>query len=147
MRTRTLWLACAALLLPAVGGCGGGDNGGDRLSKSEFLAKGNAICTETNREFAAVTKKAFGEKEPTPAQITRFATGSSIPIAERTQAQLRALKPPKDDEDAVNAILEADQAAINELKTDPSVLVKTDPFRRGQQLALRYGLKACGPED
>ena len=55
---RTTCVAVAALLLILVGGCGGGGadttstTGGQELTRSELIAKGDAICEDAHERFA-----------------------------------------------------------------------------------------------
>jgi len=124
-------------------GCGDSDD--DAPSKSEFLAKGNAICAKGNKDIDAAAEKAFGESQPTKQEIEDFATQSAIPSVESQVSQLRDLKPPKDDEDQVDAILAAAEADIEKVKADPSLFEgDTDPFADANKLAEDYGLTECG---
>ena len=78
MRTR----AAVALLVPAlVAGCGGG------LSKSELVAKGDAICARVNKQIA---------KEPDPktaADLERLAQ-RTVEISGPAIKDMEALEPP-----------------------------------------------------
>jgi hypothetical protein len=146
MRRKIVWAACAALAALMVGGCGGGGGSSrNHLSRSEFLAKGNVICSKSGAEIGAAAHKALGSGRPTPAQFTRFATGSVIPASETLLVELGKLAPPAGDEKRVTAILHAQQAAIDRLKANPAALAREDPFATTQRLAAAYGLKACGP--
>src|SRR5215210_3402637 len=83
MRTRT----AVALLVPAlVAGCGGG------LSKSELVAKGDAICARVNKQIA---------KEPDPktaADLERLAK-RTVEISGPAIEDMEALDPPSELED------------------------------------------------
>jgi len=83
MRTR----AAVALLVPAiVAGCGGG------LSKSELVAKGDAICARVNKQIA---------KEPDPktaADLERLARRTAE-ISGPAIDDMEALEPPGELED------------------------------------------------
>src|SRR5215207_2936463 len=83
MRTR----AAVALLVPAfVAGCGGG------LSKSELVAKGDAICARVNKQIA---------KEPDPktaADLERLARRTAQ-ISGPAIDDMEALEPPGELED------------------------------------------------
>src|SRR5215210_2253595 len=83
MRTRT----AVALLVPAlVAGCGGG------LSKSELVAKGDAICARVNKQIA---------KEPDPenaADLERLAKRTTE-ISGPAIKDMEGLEPPSELED------------------------------------------------
>src|SRR3954471_20825032 len=94
----------ARLVVPLAGlvaglilvGCGGGSSSsttgasgasgaqGAALSKSEFLAKGNAICAQGNQEINAAAKKIFTSKQaPSQAEQEKFATDTVIPSVQQ----------------------------------------------------------------
>ena len=66
-------MAIATALIVGLGVAGRGSSSSSTtvtaISKSEFLAKGNAICNKGNAESTAMAEKAFGNKRPTPAQL------------------------------------------------------------------------------
>ena len=78
--------AAALLLLVVVAGCGGG------LSKSELVAKGDAICKRINTRMA---------KEPDPkttADLQRLAK-RTVELSDPAIDDMEALEPPSDLED------------------------------------------------
>src|SRR5205807_8697832 len=106
MRTPRLAVPLSAVVLLA--GCGGG-GGGDRLSKSEYTKQATQICkssqTATN-QLAKPTK---------PADVKPFLQ-KGIDITQKSLNDLKALKPPKDLQDEHNAVVSAEQDALNELQ-------------------------------
>jgi hypothetical protein len=136
-------LACLILLgLPVLAaGCGGGDD--NSLSKSEFVAQGNAICKKGNQQLNAAGKE-LG-KSPTKAQVNSFVTATVIPNIQGQVDQLRALDEPSADQDQVNAILDEADAALAKVKADPTLLTgHADPFAKANKKAKAYGLTVCG---
>ena len=133
---------CALIAAFAIG-CGGSD---DTLTKAEFLKQGNAICAKGNKEIDAAANKTFKKgQEPSKAQITKFAEDTLIPSVEEQVSGLRDLNPPSADEDQVNKILDEADSALDKTKDDPSIFASNqDPFKKANQLATDYGLKACG---
>src|SRR5215210_7378488 len=91
MRTR----AAVALLVPAlVAGCGGG------LSKSELVAKGDAICARVNKQIA---------KEPDPktaADLERLARRTAE-ISGPAIKDMEELEPPGELEDEFETFLKS----------------------------------------
>lgn len=163
MRTKFVLVAVATAAV-AIAGCGGGSSSttgasgasgasgaqGAALSKSEFLAKGNAICAKGNQEIQAATKKAFPQgQQPSQAELNKFATDTLIPTVQQEIDGIKALPPPSGDEDQVNAIVNAAQSALDKGKQDPSTLVSqgSDPFAQANKLANAYGLTKCGSEN
>lgn len=122
-------------------GCGGG--GDDNLTKSEFVAQGNAICKKGNQELNAAGK-ALG-KNPTKAQFESFTTDKLIPSIESQASQIRALDEPSADQDQVNAILDEVDAALAKVKADPTLITGNgNPFAKANKMANAYGLTVCG---
>lgn len=135
--------AFAAVLCAAglIAGCGGSA----RLSKAEFLKKGNAICAKGNAEIQAAGRKQF-TKPPTPAQLVPFVKTTVIPSVQRQIDQVRKLKPPKSDEATVKDILDSAQAALDKAKANPLLLATNGPgpFAEANRKAKAYGLTTCG---
>ena len=147
-----LLLAVLAIALVAAG-CGSskksGESGSSKITKAEFLRKGNAICAQGNKELDAQGKKLFaGQKsKPTKAQIAEFAKKYAIPSVEKQVNGIRALGAPAGDEDKVKAILDAADEGVAKLKQDPAALAASegsDPFAKANKLARDYGLTVCG---
>jgi hypothetical protein len=137
----------AGLLLATgliVAGCGDGDD--DTLSKSEFIAKADAICEKGNKEIEAAPSPAGGDR-PSQQALEQFATDTLIPNIQKQVNDIRALEPPEEDESQVDAILNSAQTSIDELKADPSKITDEDSFAEANKLARDYGLKVCGEEE
>jgi hypothetical protein len=161
----------ARFVVPLVGlmaglvlaGCGGGDSSsttgasgtsgtqGAALSKSEFLAQGNAVCTKGDNEINAEAKKVFTQGQaPSQADQEKFVTDTVIPSIQSQIDGLSALSPPSGDEDQVQAIIDAAQSALDQVKADPSLLTESggsDPFAEANKLANAYGLDKCGSDN
>jgi hypothetical protein len=132
----------------ASGASGATGASGTPLSKSEFVAKGNAICKQGNQDIDKAGHTLFGSgQKPSQADMQKFATDTLIPSVQSEIDQIKALTPPAGDEDQVNAITAAAQSALNKAKTDPSLLIQqggSDPFAHANDLANAYGLTECG---
>lgn len=110
-----------------LAGCGGSSSSsstsGEALSKSEFLAQGNAICAEGEEEIQAAGKKVFtSSKAPSQATQEKFATDTIIPNVQQQIDGIDALTPPSGDESQVKAITDAAQSALDKAKSDPTLL-------------------------
>jgi hypothetical protein len=130
-------------LLPALGGCGSGNSTDSPLTKKQFITRGEKICRQARREQfelqAQVLKKFPGTEE---GYLVRPAL---IPALEREISRLKALNPPVADKKEVQAMIKEIELGVDDADSDPfDVLVEwSDPFKKANQLARRYGFKIC----
>lgn len=137
-----LALALAASLIAA--GCGGDDDD-EALTKQEFITQADQVCAEGQAEIGKEADKVF-KGQPSKAETEKFTTETAIPNIQSQIDGVRALTPPEGDEDQVNEITDSAQAALDEMKQDPSLLTQrggSDPFEKTDQLSKEYGLKKC----
>jgi hypothetical protein len=122
------------------------------LTKSQFLKKGNAICSKGNQQInnaahQTFTKKKYPNGQPPKSAVTKFATDTVIPSVQSQIDGIKALGAPAGDEAQVQAIVDAAQSALDKAKADPTILLqnnqKNDPFAKANELAKSYGLTAC----
>jgi len=140
--TRALVLLVAAgtiVLALAIGGCGGAES---RLTKAQFINRGDAICKQAGQEQVELASHHPGE-----VVSGNFAavTAVFVPPMERELRRLKALSPPEADEGRVRALLGKIEAGVEGAKADYLDLFveETDPFAQADALARRYGLVAC----
>jgi hypothetical protein len=157
-----LALAGAGVALVATG-CGGDDDddttaattatttaaAGEPLSKQEFIAEADTICSQGDREINQAANETFGGgQEPSQEEQEQFVTDTVLPNIQGQIDGIRALTPPEGDEDQVTAIVDAAQSGIDEVEQDPSAFTQqgggSDPFAEANRLAQDYGLTACG---
>jgi hypothetical protein len=154
MTLRTLSLIAATALVALIAaGCGSSSSSTSSssttssaaLSKPEFIAKADAICKQGNQAIGAAAKKAFPSK-PSKAELNQFASATVLPAIQGEVDAIGALTPPAGDEDQVNQIVTDVQAALDQAKKDPSVLIANNPgvFAKANKEAKAYGLKVCG---
>ncbi len=142
-------IAIAAALLVALGayGCGGSSSTTTSstvaaLSKPQFLAQANAICSQGNQQLGPAAQ-ALGT-HPSRAQITAYVTGTFVPSIQSQIDAIRALAAPAADRAAVKTMLDVAQANLNRVKSDPLLLAgNSPPFAEFAKLAHPYGLTAC----
>jgi len=120
MRRVVLAVAVAGL----AAGCGGG---GGRLSKAEYAKRADAICTKYNAKLKAVAR-------PTgisglPAYVDR-----ALPLARKGDDELRALRPPKDEEKTAKEWLDQNDSVVGSMERLRDAAKKSD--RAGIQTAL-----------
>ena len=149
---RAVMLVAIVALLPVAAGCGSSKKksaaAAPALTKAAFLKRGNAICKRGNQQINQVSRKLFPTKNarPSQAQLKKFATATLIPSVQSQINGVKALGAPKGDEAKVSAIITSAQAALDQGKKDPLLLVssKHDPFAKTNKLAKAYGLTVCG---
>ena len=146
---RLVGMMIAALVIAALGaaGCGSSSKSTSTpaITKAAFVARGNAICRKGNKRLKAAEGKAFGNKKPSKAAVTRFATTSFAPIIQGQIDAIRALGAPSGDEAKVKKILDSGQKGLNTVKSNPALLAggPGDSFANFRKLAHPYGLTAC----
>jgi ABC-type glycerol-3-phosphate transport system substrate-binding protein len=113
------------------------------LTKTQFLARANAICTTGNNQIAAADAKL--SKNPTQAQITAVVKTTTAPSIQAQIDGIRALGAPPGDQATVTNMLNLAQADLNKVKSNPSVLAAggASPFADFAKVAHPYGLTAC----
>jgi hypothetical protein len=124
-------LVVAGVLL-AVGG--EGDDG--------FAEDAAPICDEFEARLRSEFELSFPDAIPTPEAEAEYLSHAFADTTQELVAALAALEP--DDADA-RAGVEAMQALVDQLRTDPSVGVGTNPFEA--TVAPRFddaGVPACG---
>lgn len=174
MKPRFLLLApvLAAILIAA--GCGGSSSSTTEaetsadadgaLSKDEWIERADAICLATGERLGPLSEAsgALLERPETDETLSRLAHYTRVAAGEvETELEeLRELKPPTGDEDAIDAILdgaEANQALV----AGYGDAIESDDFDRYQALQHRaqrlkaqvgararaYGLQVCGVGD
>lgn len=134
----------ATVTVGAVVGCGSTSSSSTTaaITKTAFLAKANAICTQSNKRTNAAGAK-LG-KNPTQAQIVTTVRAKFVPSIQTSITQIRALGAPTGDQATVTKILNLAQADLNKVKRNPLLLVGSSAaFADFAKIAHPYGLKDC----
>ena len=100
---------------------------GEPLSKEEFIAQGDEICSTANDEIK-------GENDP-------------MKVAENIEGQiegLRALTPPEEDADQITQILDDAQEAVDTIKETGSFQQSGQQIEQAGNALQDYGFKECG---
>jgi hypothetical protein len=92
-----------------LAGCGGG--GGGPLTKSEFIAQGDAICKQAHDQFAALQKN-----PPSSAPEYAAYTERSIAVVESEVTKIRDLDAPDEVRPALDRYLKALEQTIGFMK-------------------------------
>lgn len=129
-----------------LAGCGGDD--APQLTKSEFVERGSAICAETTRQVDEAATTAFSEPGviPPAEEITQFAGETVAPQISEELDELEELRPPEDDVERVDDIIQAGRDGVDDVREDPTILLSSsdDGLARYRELASAYGLEGCG---
>jgi hypothetical protein len=149
-------VACVALLFAGllVAGCGSSSSGTATstaaakppLTKAQFLAQGNAICTQGNKNLEG-PEKALGTS-PTEAQVVTFLKGPFKSEVQRQIDAIRALKAPTEDQAKVKHIFDLAQNELDHVTSDPKAFISASvsPFKEFETAAHAYGLTVCASE-
>jgi uncharacterized protein HemX len=113
------------------------------LTKAQFVARANAICSTGNNQIAAADAKL--SKNPTKAQITAVVKTTTAPSIQAQINGIRALGAPSGDKATVTNMLNLAQADLNKVKSNPASLATggASPFADFAKVAHPYGLTAC----
>jgi hypothetical protein len=152
MRKRGTALAGAIAMTVVVAACGGGDSGGERLTKQEYIDAADAICGDVNEQLDALGEPGSFE------DVARLAE-DAVAIQRDALQRLRALNPPEGDEATLNqaydlldqqselgdqmveAANDEDEARITEIIGQLQGLDE-----QADQIARNYGLQECGTD-
>ncbi len=150
----------AALGALAVAGCGGDDETteattesgasgvtGTALTQEEWATQADAICAAGDKEINAAGNELFGAQQPSEAEIEQFANDVLVPSIQGQLDAIRALTPPEDIADDVTVFLDDANAALDEIRDDPSLVAVSDsesPFADVNAQADELGLTKCG---
>jgi hypothetical protein len=148
-------LAAALLALVAllVAGCGSSSSSSSStaaakppLTKAQFLAQGNAICEQGNKNLEG-PEKALGTT-PTDAQFKAFITGPFKSEVQRQIDAIRALSAPTADQATVKHVFDLAQTELDRVTSDPKAVesATVSPFKPFSTAAHAYGLTVCASE-
>jgi hypothetical protein len=142
-------ISAAALVL---GGCGGGDGGGEEMTADEFRQEADAICAEFEGRLDDLGR-------PESLDDLQNFVSEAVPIIEEGNAQLQELNPPDELQeqwdrameinneqletvrDLREAVEDGDQARAQEL-----IEAGNEANTEADQLAADLGLEDCGSD-
>jgi hypothetical protein len=139
-------LLAASVLLAACGG-----SGDKRLSKAEYAKRADAICARFNRQ----QPPAPTSQNVTVRQVLRIAE-QTLPLLDRTIADLERLAPPKDEQTLADRWLASlrrlradaakirDRAQANDLAGIAALVAPSQSDQRtSERLAAQLGTSVC----
>ena len=118
-----------------------------RISKPDFLIKGNAICKTGSAKLDAAASK-LGDN-PSNKQVKAFVLGVLVPNVAGQIAKLRKLGFPAEDKAQLTSLFQAADQVLVQFKRDPvgSITADTDPFADVNAQLRAYGLTTCAGPD
>ena len=162
MRRIALLVGLLSLVLAAAACGGGGD--GERLTKEELIAQGDAICKKYRERFNEID---FPNADPTSSEtsdevLDQFgdALDEGVALFRDQIGELRDLNPPEDFEDGYNGAMDGLASAVDSLEEaadaahdadrDKLRAALAESERHGEgadKVARDYGFKVCGADD
>jgi hypothetical protein len=108
-----LLLICSGAVLLSTGcGGGGGRGDGDRLSRSEFLSRGNHICSDLNRK-----------EQPDLGSTSKAGIDRNLTRLDSALSDLARLHPPAADDSHYRAFLRHFQHSVAFFREKESLLI------------------------
>ena len=141
------------LVILLAAGCGGGggkgSSGGDRLSRAQYAARADAICSKYNAKT-----RSLGNAKNLSDLVTVF--DRALPLLDNAINELRTLKPPASEQNDVDRWLAQsevakhdlgamrDKAQAKDLKGVQTAFAKAAADNKeSNRLAAKLGLKVC----
>lgn len=127
------WAAAATALVAGAALVAAGCGGGGRLSREEYAKRADAICTKYNAKLEALAR-------PTGISALPAYVDQALPLARKGDGELRALKPPKDEEQTAKEWLDQNDSVVGSMERLRDAAKKGD--RAGIQTALNEATSA-----
>jgi len=148
MDKRILPILFAALTIALVSGCGSGnDDEASAADKAAFIARADTICKKADkRQVDGVESARAAGVQDSPNAREKLVTLVGLPPMQKEAEELSELEAPSGDEDEVEAVVKAIEAAVEEGEENPKSVLKqpgSNPFAEGEELAREYGFKVC----
>jgi hypothetical protein len=137
-----------------LAGCGG-DGGSDGVSKPEYIARANAVCTGSGKQAERLYSEVIGDGTPTPKLAQEFVS-RLVDVFGQSVEDRTAIPAPEDDEQQVqriNAAGEQATAGFREAARSPGSAadlmrgISPDPAEEFDRLSGEYGITECAGKD
>ena len=117
------------------------------ISKPDFIAKADAICTAANTKLAAAEAKLGAN--PTNKQVKKFVLNVLVPNIAGQLAKIRKLGFPMADKASLTALFTKADKDLARIKKNPALAVQSgsEPFADVKPQLRAYGLTVCGDSD
>ena len=121
------------VLVVVIAGLAAGCGGSGRLSKADYVKQADAICTKYNAKLKALAR-------PTSISALPAYVDKALPLARKGDDELRALEPPKDEEQSAKEWLDQNDSVVGSMERLRDAAKKGD--RAGIQTALNEASSA-----
>jgi hypothetical protein len=126
-------------------GCGGDDDGGEPLTKEEFITQADAVCTEGDQRLEDATQELTAN--PSQEEVEAFVSDTLVPSLQEEHDGIAELAPPEEDQETIDAMLSDLSAGIDEIRADPSLVFGDEnPLADASAAAQEYGMTVCGSD-
>lgn len=124
---------------------GDGTGAGDAPSREDYIAQADEICRKAEEEFTKAVEQGFEGQSPNQEEVGAALETAFTENLEGQLGDLRALTPPAGDEQALAAMYDSLELAIQDIADDPSSLASPSrAMRDASRRARAYGLEQCG---
>lgn len=157
-KARLLAIGCVGLvLLLLAGGCGSSSAEEETLTHRQAVHRAQAFCHRNYKKqeramekFAKAHGLVFGGGEPWEQEVLNEKV--VLPYVRKKIAFWKSLKPPKEDEKQVRAIIESMEKGVEVAEKEPQQLAEQgfrkkkthEPFEETRRLTGEYGPWLCG---
>jgi hypothetical protein len=123
----------------------GNGAGGAPLTKAAFIKQGDKICGEIPAEYEKLRQKLLKSPEKNEASTAKVNEVAAIPPVLTAVESFEELTPPKGEEAAAEAIVDALEAAGKGLEEEPAapLVGPKSPYAEFQKLTKEYGFQFC----
>jgi len=161
---RSLIGVALVVVVVFVAGCGGGGGSSSTVSKEDFIAQADAICTKHDAEFTNEIESTFPPVDPTSPStsdedLEKFEDPlhATQELRSRQVDELRALTPPEDFQEQWDTVLSFLDSSVEALGKAADAVGEADreaiaaAFAEGEEgseeadsIAKDYGFEVCG---
>lgn len=131
-------------------GDGGGSIATSSLDKSQFVKRANALCNKERKGLVQEARSYFAERSsdglPPRVLTAKIVKELAMPVVEAQIEAVRGLGAPEGDEEEIEAMLDAQQRAVDEVKEQKEIDPVNGPVKQFKDVTEtyeRYGLKWC----
>ena len=139
------------LTIVLAAGCGGGSSG-QRLTREQYAAKADAICTKYKQKTDALSR---------PSTLSDLANVSDqvLPLLHKAKGELEKLRPPQNEQATANAWLDEFDVIINDVEKIRDAAKKNDTAairaaaapalqhdKHSNDLATQLGMTVCNKD-
>ena len=143
----------ASLVMSVTAACGGGGDGGDRLSREELIEEGDAICAESESRMDELGEPATADEFPRYVEEAKR-------IAEEGTDALDDLRPPEELEEDYDKWIELTREGVAGLVALEAARAEGDEQRmqklvqsfrakdaQADRIAQNIGFQECGGDE